>query len=209
MKLAQPKLYDNGTKIRICARLSYANLFTPRTFAGQQDPAYSTALLIDKNDTETIEVIRMAIDTATEQGKMTKWSGKIPAKFHNPLRDGDIERPDDENYAGHYFMNAKTKADSAPQVVLRHKDPKTGKPIPADESDVYSGCYCNVSLSLYPYSVSGNNGVGVGLGNVQKWEDGERLAGRATAESDFDFDEPEEVDLLDDWNDNTADAWLC
>lgn len=197
MQLAQPKfLNDDKTRVRICCRLSYANVFEPRAFAGQ-DPNYSAALLVDKEDTATVEAIREAIKAAVEQGKASKWGGKLPAKLRSPLYDGGEEKPGDPVYDGVVYLNAKAKLDRKPQVVLRHRDPKTGKPVPADEEDVYSGCYANVSVSFYPYSFSGNNGIGVGLGNIQKWEDGEKLAGGATADSDFDFDELEE--LSDDW----------
>ena len=70
--------------------------------------------------------------------------------------------------------------------------------MPGDEDTVYSGCICNVSINFYPFAVSGNKGVAAGLGNVQKWEDGERLGGgRKNAENEFDFDDMEETDLDD------------
>ncbi len=34
---------------------------------------------------------------------VSKFGGKIPPNLKNPLRDGDVERPDDESYTGHYF----------------------------------------------------------------------------------------------------------
>ena len=46
---------------------------------------------------------------------VSKWGGKVPANLKLPLRDGDIDRPDDEAYAGCYFFNANSR--QAPQVV--------------------------------------------------------------------------------------------
>jgi hypothetical protein len=55
--------------------------------------------------------------------------------------------------------------------------------ITADE--FYSGCYGRASISFYAYNTSGNKGIAAGLNNIQKLEDGERLAGGSSAEEDF------------------------
>ena len=57
---------------------------------------------------------------------------------------------------------------------------------------VYSGCFCNVSVNLYPFNANGNRGVAVGLGNIQFVKDGDRLSGRASADADFDALEDDE-----------------
>ena len=54
-----------------------------------------------------------------------------------------------------------------------------------DPMDCGSGDYCNVSVNFYGFAASGNKGIAAGLGNIQKVRNGERLAGRATAASDF------------------------
>lgn len=54
-----------------------------------------------------------------------------------------------------------------------------------DPMDCGSGDYCNVSVNFYGFAASGNKGIAAGLGNIQKVRTGERLAGRATAASDF------------------------
>ena len=59
---------------------------------------------------------------------------------------------------------------------------------------VYSGCFCNVSVNFYAFNANGNRGVAAGLGNIQFVKDGDRLSGRASAESDFDaLEDDEEV----------------
>ncbi|MDU2293864.1 MAG: DUF2815 family protein [Peptococcus niger] len=174
------------TKICVTGRLSYAAIFEPTSFEGQ-DPKYSTAILIPKDDTKTIDLIQKAVAAATEEGKTKYWKGKTPVMRYPVLRDGDEERPDDENYAGHYWINAKSK--NAPQVVLRYRDPATGRAAQATEQDVYSGCYANVMVNFYPYDMAGNRGIGAGLGNIQKLKDGERLAGGSSAEDDFEFED--------------------
>ena len=90
-----------------------------------------------------------------------------------------------ENYKKCMFVNATSK--DAPQVVDRRVQRVT------DPMMVYSGCYCNVTVNFYPFNINGNRGVAAGLGNVQFVRDGERLSGRASAESEFDVLEDADV----------------
>lgn len=181
------------TKVIIAgARLSYANIFEPKAFEGQ-DPKYSVSLIISKDDTETLDIIDKAIKNAMEQGK-SKWGGKVPKNIKLPLHDGDIEREDDESYQNSFYINASSK--NAPGVVGLERDRATGKAIPLGSDEVYSGCYANVSVNFYAYD-KGSNGISAGLNNIQKCKDGKRLGGgAAAAEDDFDF---EDVDAEDDF----------
>ena len=173
----------NLTKVIVPCRLSYAHLWEPDSINGSE-PKYSVSCIIDKNDKETIAKIKKAIEVAKDEGK-GKWGGKIPPNLKLPLRDGDIDRPDDENYQEHFFVNASSK--DAPQVVDRHVQPVT------DPMMVYSGCYCNVSVNFYAFNANGNRDVAAGLGNVQFVKDGDRLSGKVSAESDFDALDDEDV----------------
>jgi len=176
-------------------RLSYANIFEPKSINGSE-PKYSVSLIIPKDDKQQIEVIKQAIKNAIEEGKskLADKNGNIPKNIKLPLRDGDEDRPEDEAYANSYFLNANSVR--PPQVVGTEIDKTTGKAIQLDEDDVYSGCYARVSLNFYAFNTNGNKGIACGLGNIQKVEDGERLGGGASAEEDFDF---EEVDAEDDF----------
>jgi len=158
-------------------RLSYANLFVPTSVEEGGDKKYSVSILIPKTDKETIKKIEAAIEAAKEAGK-SKWGGKIPVKgLKLPLRDGDEDRPDDDAYAGHFFINASSK--TKPGVVDKNLQPVL------DQDEVYSGCYGRVSINLYPFDTKGNKGIAAGLNNVQKIKDGEALAGKSKAEDDF------------------------
>ncbi|MED3648529.1 DUF2815 family protein [Halalkalibacterium halodurans] len=169
-------------------RLSYAHLFTPYAHEAGQEEKYSTAILIPKSDKKTLTAIKKAVDAAKEAGK-SKWGGKIPANLKTPLRDGDEERPDQPEYAGHYFLNASSK--TKPGVVDKHLNPIM------DSEEVYSGCYARVSINFYAFNTAGNKGVACGLNNVQKLRDGDYLGGRSRAEDDFDVvDDGEEDDFL-------------
>ena len=173
---------NNTTKVIVPCRFSYLHCWEPDSVNGG-DPKYSVSAIIPKSDTKTINAIKAAIEQA-KKDSVSKWGGKVPANLKLPLRDGDIDRPDDEAYAGCYFFNANSR--QAPQVV----DAKV-QPI-LDQSEVYSGCYGRVSVTFYAYNSNGNKGVAAGLGNVQKLKDGEPLGSRVNAKDEFDAVEAED-----------------
>ena len=164
------------TKVVTPCRISFANIWEPKSINGGEEK-YSVSCLIPKSDTKTLEKINKAVEAAKEDAKGKKWGGKLPPNLKMPLRDGDIERPDDENYAGHMFFNATSK--DAPQIVDRKVQPIL------DPLECGSGDYCNVSVNFFGFNANGNRGVAAGLGNIQLIKRGERLAGRASAASDF------------------------
>ena len=173
-------------------RLSYVHVFEPRP-DDDGNEKYSCSVLIPKSDKESLRKIKAAVDAAIEQGKTSKWGGKVPANLKKPLRDGDEERPDDEAYAGHYFLNAtsKTKPGIA-KPIGKGPDGRVKFQEITDSTEVYSGCYAKVSLNFYPFDAKGNKGVAAGLNNIVKVQDGEFLGGRASVQEDFadeDFDD--------------------
>ena len=177
----------SATKMVIPCRISFANIWEPKAINGG-DEKYSVSCLIPKSAKKTLAPIQKAVEAAKEDGKSRKWGGKIPPNLKLPLRDGDIDRPDDENYEDCFFLNASSK--DAPQVVDRKVNPIL------DPMMVYSGCYCNVSVNFYAFNVNGNRGVAAGLGNIQFVRDGERLSGKASADADFDALEDDDEDVL-------------
>lgn len=163
-------------------RGSYVNVFRPKLNDMSGKDEYSMAILIPKSDKATLDKIRAAVETA----KKDKFGDKTPAKFRNPLRDGDEERPDDPAYQGHFFLNLKSK--DKPGIVDKDRQEII------DPDEFLSGDYCRVSMAAYAYDVSGNRGVAFGLGNVQVIAKGEPLTSRARAQDDF-----------DDWDDDEDD----
>lgn len=119
---------DNNTKVITGkVRFSYANVWEPKSINGG-DEKYSVSLIIPKADTKTVNEVKAAIEAAKQEGK-AKFGGRVPANLKTPLRDGDIDRPDDEAYKNSYFINANSK--DKPQIV-----DKNVKPI-LDQSEVY------------------------------------------------------------------------
>nr|DAT96181.1 MAG TPA: DNA helix destabilizing protein [Caudoviricetes sp.] len=175
----------NPTKVIVPCRFSYLHCWEPDSVNGSE-PKYSVSAIIPKSDTKTVNAIKAAIEQA-KKDSVSKWGGKVPGNLKLPLRDGDIDRPDDEAYAGCYFFNANSR--QAPQVV----DSKV-QPI-LDQSEVYSGCYGKISVTFYGYNSNGNRGIAAGLGNIQKLKDGESLGGRTSAADDFQTED--EDDFLD------------
>ena len=160
-------------------RFSYANVFEPKSINGS-DPKYSVSLIIPKEDKVTIDKIKAAIEVAKKEG-ISKLGGKIPANLKTPLRDGDIDRPDDPAYANSYFVNANSTI--RPGIVDANLQPII------DSTEFYSGCYGRASIVFYAYNANGNKGIACGLQNLQKLEDGEPLGGRSRAEDDFGIDD--------------------
>lgn len=173
---------QNNTKVIVPCRFSYLHCWEPDSVNGG-DPKYSVSAIVSKKDTATVNAIKAAIEQA-KKDSVSKWGGKVPANLKLPLRDGDIDRPDDEAYAGCYFFNANSR--QAPQVV----DSKV-QPI-LDQSEVYSGCYDKISVTFYGYNSNGNRGIAAGLGNIQKLKDGESLGGRTSAADDFQTEDDED-----------------
>jgi hypothetical protein len=181
----------NNTKVVTGeVRLSYAHIWKPVAISEGQEPKYSVCLLIPKSDKKTLRKIKAAVDAAKESGKSI-WDGKIPANLKMPLRDGDVDRSDQPEYEGMYFINANSKM--APGIVDQNVQPIL------DSTEVYSGCYARASINFFPYNHAGNRGIGCGLNNIQKLRDGDYLGGRSKPEDDFDAVEAEDEDDMEDF----------
>lgn len=166
-------------------RFSYAHVFKATSIDENSDPKYSVSLLIPKKDKATLGKIEKAIKAALVEGKSSKFGGKLPTNYKNPLRDGDDERPDSEEYEGMMFINASSKR--RPGVVDENRDEIL------DEEGFKSGDFGRASVNFYPFSVSGNKGIACGLNHVQKLEDGDALGGSISSAQDDFADEDDEM----------------
>lgn len=166
------------TKVVFPCRFSYAHVWEASSVSEGGDKKFSVSCIIQKSDKATIEKVNAAIKAAYEIGITSKFNGKKPANWKNPLRDGDTDRIEDEAYQNALFVNASCK--TRPGVVSASRQPIT------EQEDFYSGCYGYVSVNFFPFNTNGNMGVAAGLNNVMKVKDGESLGGgRASAEADF------------------------
>lgn len=183
------KNYKNPTKVITGpkTRWSYANVWDPKSINGGT-PKYSVSLIIPKSDVATVKKIEAAIQAAYEEGesKLKGNSKSVPSLkvLKTPLRDGDLERPDDAAYADSYFINANSA--SAPGIVDADRQPIL------ERSEVYSGVYGRASINFYAFNSNGNKGIACGLNNLQKIADGEPLGGKSRAEDDFADDDDDD-----------------
>jgi hypothetical protein len=174
-------------------RLSFPHLFVAQKFEGSGDPKFGcsavwTPARFSDKEKELWKKLGVALDTESRSRFKMPFKD-LPANFKRGIRDG-AERADMEGYgAGTRFANLTTKM--RPGVVDIGKN-KIG-PEHGNEDDIYPGCYCRATVTVYSYDNKGK-GVALGLMNVQKVKDGERLDSRTDAAEDFD----DEVD----------DAWL-
>ena len=105
-------------------RWSYANVWEPKSINGGT-PKYSVSLIILSPTQRLLLRLKLQSRLLTRKAEAKlKGNGKsVPALsvIKTPLRDGDMERPDDPAYAGCYFVNAN--ATSAPGIVDADRNP--------------------------------------------------------------------------------------
>lgn len=159
-------------------RLSYEHIFRPDAIAEGSEPKYSASWIIPK-DHPQVPSIKAALVKALDEkfpGKR-KAGGPWPAKLHNPLKDGDEMTDTNPEYAGCYVLKSSSKN----RPVVRNR---RNVPLAEEDGVIYSGCYCNASLTAAGFDAQANKGVTVYLNGVQFVADGERLSG-FDASNDF------------------------
>ena len=157
-------------------RFSYVKVWEPAPAGALDEGKYSASILIPKSNTQALAQIQRAIEEAKAEGMTTKFQGKANG-LKLPLRDGDVERPDDPAYAGMYFLNARST--QQPGIVDSHKQPII------NHADFYSGCWGYAALSFYSYNSGGSKGVAVGLEHVMKTRDDESFSGGISTDEAF------------------------
>ena len=160
-------------------RLSYVNVFTPR--ANQQGvEKYSVTCLLPKTDTAGYNQLMAAIKAEYEAEKEGKLKGVATPK--HPIWDGDGVTSTGAEFGpeckGCWVFTASANPEYPPAVVDQNVQPIL------KQTDVYSGCYGHVALSIYAYN-NQSKGIGFGLNGVQKVADGEPLGHSFSAQDAF------------------------
>jgi hypothetical protein len=162
-------------------RASYVNVFKPREVKGDDGATrmeYSMALLIPKEDTETMARIKQAAINA----RTKKFGDKPPSGLAMPWHDGDGSKPNGGDYGpeckGHWVINVKANDKNPPTVV----DQRVQRVL--DPTAFVSGDYCRVSLNAFGYT-NKRKGVSFGLGNIQVVRKGEPLGSQRDPAQDF------------------------
>ena len=176
--LFEAESYDGGA-----AKYSLAAIWTPGKFS--------------EPDKKRWRAILGALDAESKK-RFKKGLRELPGNYKKGIRDGS-EKADLEGYGdGTKFANLSTKM--RPGVIGIDKEPIS--PEEANVDEIYPGCYCRATVSVYSYDNKGK-GVSLGLFNVKKVGDGERLDSRTDAAEDF--DDVEDDEFLDAEGDDTED----
>jgi len=174
------KLSDTSCRVGE-VRFSYVQVLSPKADLNGKDK-YSVCLLITKDNEAAVKLITGCINAAKELGKAAKWGGKVPGNCKGlELRDGDVEKEDDPNYAGCWFINASANPSHKPFARVRDDDGSTYDAL--DEDEIYSGSYGAAVINFFPYDSNGAKGVACGLSGIVKTRDGDKLSGGISADA--------------------------
>lgn len=163
-------------------RLSYAHLTAPVDNPMSGKTQYTAALIIPKDNAKSVAQVENAVKKMMEDpDAVAKWGGSTKG-VRTPIHDGDVERPEDPNYANSLYINVKANADYPPKLYDKNRMEIV------DPEEIYSGCYGQAILSLYAYNFQGSKGLAFGINAFRKIKDGPSLAGVAVSDKDFDDD---------------------
>ena len=169
-------------------RISYANLFAPKENLNGA-LVYSLSALINKKNKSEVKkaqaAVAKAIELGIENGVFTKAQAKA-RNFKRPLRDGDVEAEEGtrgSEYENTIFFNCSSK--NKPGLMKLNDEGQRVEVL--EDTEIYSGCFCHIHVSFYPFNPPGvgSRGVAVGLNHVLKVKDGPSLDGRVSAKEAF------------------------
>ena len=176
--------------------LTYPSVYQKSVYEGQETK-YQTGIILKKNDEnykalkEKYEAIcqEAIADKKLTRAQLTPWIR--PLGGTKGIVVDCAQDPD--KYQGPRFENAvilTAKNEYKPYVVNRILEP-----IEESENEVYGGCVCNASVTLYIYHKV-YKGIGVQLNGIQKVKDGEPFGAARLAVEDM-FEEIDEATMYD------------
>lgn len=143
-----------------------------------KDPKYTLTFVFDKSEANKakLEQMQSCVNDALEK----HFGSKKPAKFKNPIKDGDVETDSNGHvrYPGCYFLEAKNS--TKPGLV----DAERNEII--EPNSVWSGCKGKISVGFRAFDVDGSKGVTVYLNNIMLTDNSApKQSGRKDAAEDF------------------------
>jgi hypothetical protein len=164
-------------------RFSYLTVFKPRQNPNKEGIVneYSVTLMIPKvanefcpDPTSVGKKIRALIQEALD----LKFP-QTPAKWTNPLQDGDVETNDEgkPKHPGYWFVRVWAGEEYPPLLIDCDREKVTG--------GWGSGDWGLVKASFYGYDQKGNKGVSGGLRAVQFLKKDEALGSQGTSPDEF------------------------
>lgn len=176
-------------------RITFPELFVARAFQGEGKATFSSIFLIDpkKQKDQVAEIEKIIAEAAKE-----KWDKKADATLKalkaadkTCLHDGD-NKSDYEGFPGNLYISSRT--DKKPDV--RGKD---AKPISNEDGIIYSGCYVNAWIDIYPQDNQFGKRINATLKGVQFVKDGDAFSGGAPLPADafsaVEDDDSDEINL--------------
>lgn len=188
--MSQAKKIADG-KIRIPVRFNYLHVFTPDPFYKDKQK-YTAVLIIDKNDEETVNLIKTTIrevHAAAASGGM-----KFDlTKDNQPLKDGPAKFPENPAFTNAYYINASSG--SQPQILRKER---SGAYVQLKEGELKDGDYGLVILSVRPYAAQGNKGISAYIDRILFTREGQALGGISNDEAFGDAEPTAETSIADD-----------
>ena len=164
-------------------RLSYPNLKEPATYQGQDTGKYQFEALYPEG--EDVSSLADAIEWVGQTMWGPNWRQMAEGHALHPARSKmskETGLPRDGYDHGGFICIPKSKRPVP--ILARRKDPQTGKWLPAEDNEIYPGCWCVAAVNIYPYT-SGRMGVSLNLLSVMKWKDDSPFTTGGNPEEDF------------------------
>jgi hypothetical protein len=182
------KPIEDPAKVRLKnVRLSFPKLFKAEAVQKGQEPKFSASFLLNKKaDAAQIELIKSTIEAV----KKSKWGNSIPKGIKLCLHDGS-EKEEHDGYDD-TLMFVSSSSTRRPVVV-----DKDIRPLTAEDSKPYAGCYVNCTIRLWAQDNDFGKRINAELCAVQFARDGEEFSGKPkiNAEEEFTSLEDDEDDL--------------
>lgn len=172
-------------------RLTFPQLFEPKTVNGEGKPAFSASFLLDPTHPD-LKTVNAAIEAVAKE----KWGAKADTVLKTArasdkvcLHNGD-SKAEYAGYEGNFFISARNA--TRPLVIDADKSQLTeqdGKP--------YAGCYVNASIDVWAQDNNYGKRINASLSGVQFYRDGDAFVGGGAASSS-DFDDLSVAETADD-----------
>lgn len=154
------------------------------------NPAYNMQAILPRNHPQVSALLQLIQQAATKQWKENAQNVLAVAQAAGKifLKSGDMPtskgKPRGEAYAGNLFISTRVEASRGrPKVYDGMLNGKPKEVFKREDSRIYSGCYVNLLIDVFPYT-KGSNGVAAGFKAVQFLKDGDPIGGSAPAQDD-------------------------
>lgn len=188
--MAEQKPESKDVKIKLLGvRIAFTDaLFEAKAYKAGDKKRFSTKFLFPK-DGPMAALVKGAIKQAATiefKDEADKTLKVLVAENKICLTDGDIK--DYDGYEGNYVLSASNK--TRPLILGPNKEPLAEK-----DGKIYSGCYVNAIVSIWPQNNDWGKRINCNLQGVQFVADGEAFSGGGVASAD-EFDSVEGATTL-------------